>query len=77
MKTPIQILTERRKEISDQYKRVLDLSPNILSASKKQDGESVDAFKQENKIIRDSIKEQLDQYDEAINILRSVKNGYI
>lgn len=76
MKTPLQLLHERRREISAQYQRLLSFDPYHILSSKERnkDSESVDEFRKENKKMRDGLKSILDEYDEAINILYTIKN---
>lgn len=72
MKSPIKLLKEKRAEISAEYKRVCEIYYGGVTASK-----NLIYYKNfEKDKIKDleRIFKELQQYDEAINSLESIKN---
>jgi hypothetical protein len=71
MTSPIQLLRAKKQEITDQYNRALNLkygsnNPNMLR--------SKEAFEDSKRDDLRLIKNQLDEYNEAINSLVNIKD---
>lgn len=76
MKTPIQLLTARKEEIKDQYNAVLNSRYPKGAGRKghKSNESTIDEFNAIRDKDLNKLKEKLDQYTEAINSLRAIKN---
>jgi hypothetical protein len=72
MKTPLKILRERRREIYSEYLRVRSVEYGGSNTSP--NNKYKQAFESCKKEDVDKIKAVLDEYDEAINILYTIKN---
>ena len=74
MITPTQLIRAKKNEITAEYNRVLRYKYKSDRRTDKQNT-ARELFENGKKDDLEKIKEQIDKYNEAINILLAVKNG--